>query len=114
VRRTVLAALALAAVTAATAAAARPAPVVSIVSRQPLTVAGAHFAPREWVRVTASSDGLRTLRVRADRRGSFRVTFADAPAVGRCGGLAIRAVGARGAVAGTKLPLSVCLPIASP
>lgn len=102
----VFAALAL----AGAAGAGAPRPSLAIVDRQPVVVRGAHFGARELVRVTALANGTQTLRVRATQGGTFVATFRGV-ALGRCAGLRIRAVGARGHVAAVKLPLPACLPV---
>ena len=100
----------LAAVAVATASAAPPPPAVSVVARTPLIVSGAHFFPREWVRVTAKAS---TLRVHADRLGRFRLTFQNLT-LGRCGGFQIRATGTHATLALTKIPLPACMPAREP
>jgi hypothetical protein len=100
----------LAALAVAAASAAPPPPTVSIAARKPVVVAGAHFFPREWVRVTLNAS---TLRVHADRAGRFHLTFPDL-ILGRCAGLRIRAAGTHGTVAALKLPLPACMPARSP
>lgn len=88
-------------------------PTLTLASRQPVAVTGAHFRAGELVRVVATSDGVWSARVRADVRGRFAVDF-PAVVVSRCSGLQIRAVGARGSVAALKLPLPACLPARNP
>ena len=86
---------------------------LTLVGKQPLVVSGAHFHPRESVRVTVSSTGRESVLVRTDRTGAFRISLPDI-AFGRCGGLQIRAVGTRGSVAFLKLPLPACMPASNP
>jgi hypothetical protein len=85
-------------------------PTLSLKSKHPIVVAGAHFYPREWVRVTAASH---TARVRATAKGSFVVSFPGLT-LGRCSGLFVRAAGTHGTVALWKLPQPACMPAQSP
>jgi hypothetical protein len=103
----------IAALAAASAGAAPASPVLALAGRQPVVVAGAHFRPLEWVRVTVFSAASESVRLRADRRGTFRTGFSDVT-VGRCGGMQIRASGTRGSVAVLKLPLPACMPARNP
>ena len=114
VRIVALTAAALAAlILSAGAATAGPAASLSLAAHQPLTVAGAHFVPRQWVRVTAYATKTATLRVRANARGAFTVRFATVT-YGRCGAFRIVAAGARGRIASLKIPLPACMPARSP
>ena len=80
VRRIALAAGSVFAAVVVTAApAAPPPPVVSISTMQPLVVTGAHFFPREWVRVTVNTS---TARVHANRVGRFSITFPNLTSAG--------------------------------
>jgi len=93
-------------------AAAGPLPALRLVSDQPLTVRGAHFKPREKVRVTARVDMTSRSRVvRSTATGTFKVSF-DAPmAFDPClETLRVTAVGARGSDAMLKLPQRACPP----
>jgi hypothetical protein len=71
-------------------------PALQLVQRSPLQVRGVHFKIWERVRVSASNDKGRVVRVaRTTRRGTFVVgfgTIADNP----CLTISITAVGARG------------------
>lgn len=90
-----------------------PAPSMRLTAMQPLTIGGASFKSRELVtvRVTVSlPPAVRRAQVRATRTGAFTVQLGDLR-VGRCGGLAVRATGARGSVATLKRPpLPACMP----
>jgi hypothetical protein len=94
-------------------AAAAPTPALSISMRQPVAVRGAHFAPRESVRVIVLLNGSHTVRAHASGTGSFSVTFPNL-SLGPCGGLQISATGARGSVATLKLPQRACMPAKNP
>lgn len=62
----------------------RPAPTLRLMSRNPVTVAGAHFPARSSVQVTLITSRGRTRRVRTSAQGAFTVTFATA--IDRCSG----------------------------
>jgi hypothetical protein len=74
----------------------------------PLTLRGAHFDPRERVRVTVSNRLKRTKVVNAGASGSFVVSFQDS--YDRCTGLFARAVGTGGSRATLKMPQLGCPP----
>jgi hypothetical protein len=74
----------------------------------PLTLRGAHFAPKERVRVTVSSKLKRAKVVRASVGGGFVVSFQDA--YDRCTGLFALAAGATGSRATLKMPQLGCPP----
>jgi hypothetical protein len=76
----------------------------------PLQVGGSGFAARERVRVMASAAKVSvTKRVRASRRGAFKVAFSFS--AGHCTGLRVVAVGSAGSRATLKrLPLPACMP----
>jgi hypothetical protein len=80
----------------------RPKPHLRVLDRAPLTLRGTHFRARERVRVTVTATDTQTRTVRTSRVGSFTTQFDDVK-VGRCGGLAVRAVGARGGQASLKV-----------
>jgi len=80
----------------------RPKPHLRVLDRAPLTLKGTYFRSRERVRITVVTTETRTRTVRAARDGSFTAQF-DAVAVGRCGGLALQAVGAQGSRASVKV-----------
>jgi hypothetical protein len=104
-----VAAIAAALASAGPVAAARPVPSLTLADTQPVILHGAHFRPREPVRV----DALGThVAVRASARGTFTVTVGQGP-LPRCGAR-IQAVGARGSIALLKLPLPACMPAALP
>jgi hypothetical protein len=86
----------------------RAKPTLKLTRGMPLTLRGAHFAPKERVRVTVSSELKRTKLVRASGSGGFGVTFQDA--YDRCDGLFALATGARGSRATLKLPPLGCPP----
>jgi hypothetical protein len=104
-----VAAIAAALAASGSAGAARPVPSLTLADTQPVVLHGAHFRPRESVRV----DALGThVAVRASARGTFTVTVGQGP-LPRCGAR-IQAVGARGSIALLKLPLPACMPAALP
>jgi hypothetical protein len=95
-----------------------------LVDRDPLTVQGRAFKPRERVRVIASvpdagqtmTSGSEIVRktVRATVTGSFRVSFSEIT-VDRCSLVRVTSVGARGSMAVMKvLPSPMCAPAQSP
>jgi hypothetical protein len=104
VRGTGLAAVVIAFVwaSAGPSSAARPKPHLRLLDRAPLTLKGTYFRARERVRVTVTTTETQTRVVRASRVGSFTTQF-DNVTIGRCGGLAVRAVGAQGAQATLKV-----------
>lgn len=107
--------LALALALGASWAAGTGTPVLRLVDRSPLTVAGTSFEPREQVQLTVFVDDETTSRsVRAGSRGGFSVRF-SALSVGRCDELRIVARGATGNRAVLKLfaPLA-CQPLSEP
>jgi hypothetical protein len=85
-------------------------PRLSVVSEQPLVVAGGGFVVRERVVVTAlTSLGPRVARVRASAAGTFRARFA--PFTQPCGRpFAVRARGSAGSVATVRLAGRPCVP----
>ena len=95
-----------------------------LVDRDPLTVQGRAFKPRERVRVVASvpdagqtmTSGSEIVRktVRATVTGSFLVSFSEIT-VDRCSLVRVTSVGARGSMAVMKvLPSPMCAPAQSP
>jgi hypothetical protein len=81
------------------------------VATEPLVVAGANFAARERVTVTAlTSLGSPVVRTRANARGAFRVALGSFPQP--CGKpLAVRARGITSGVALARLPAApFCVP----
>jgi hypothetical protein len=79
-----------------------PKPHLRLLERAPLTVNGTHFRGRERVRIKIVTSELQTRSVRTARDGSFTTRF-DTTSIGRCGGLAIQATGARGDQATLKV-----------
>ena len=91
------------------ASAKRPA-ALQLVSKQPLVLRGSRFVDDERVRVTALSEGTRSVRrVRAVNAGRFVVRFADV-FVDKCSGFRAVAVGNQGSRAWLKLPDPACPP----
>ena len=74
----------------------------------PLTLRGAHFLPRERVRVTVTSELKRTKLVTASATGTFVVSFQAA--FDRCNGLLALAIGSQGSRARLKMPQLGCPP----
>jgi hypothetical protein len=81
---------------------ARPKAHLRLLDRAPLTVTGAHFRAGEHVRIVVVATVPASRSVRASRDGSFTARF-DSVSVGRCGELAVQAVGARGDRASLKV-----------
>ncbi len=75
--------------------AARTKPVVTIVGRTPLTVAGAWFAPGERVIVTLVRATPTRKRAYVDRQGRFFVRFPGVR-VSRCSSMVVTALSLRG------------------
>jgi hypothetical protein len=91
------------------AAAAAPRPRLTLVRRDPVTVAGAHFRPLGLVRVTIYVDPAVTRAATATRSGTFRLSFGHLD-VGACGGAAqVLAVGAHGQQAAAAIPRGSCM-----
>jgi hypothetical protein len=91
------------------AAAASPRPKLTLVQRDPITVAGAHFRPLGLVKVTIYVDPTVTRAAKATRAGTFRVSFGHLD-IGPCGGAAqVLAVGARGQKAAAAIPRGSCM-----
>ncbi|MBV8078774.1 MAG: hypothetical protein JO186_00180 [Actinobacteria bacterium] len=84
---------------------AAPAPALQLVSRTPLTVAGAHFAPRSRVEVNVGGVSLTT---RASANGGFRVVVKSVR-LGSCTTAKVRAVGAGGQHASMAVPAAGCM-----
>jgi hypothetical protein len=85
-------------------------PSLRLMSRQPLTIHGWHFASRERVRVQLSGSAKSSRSTRADASGAFNVKFDDVT-VTRCNTIRVVAVGGRGSRAILKmLPSPACLP----
>jgi hypothetical protein len=105
-KRTAIAALAVAVVVPSASAAA---PRLVIAKRSPLVVSGLHFKAGERVTVRF---GQSTLRVRATKLGRFQVSFAGV-ALDRCSGWRIAAVGARGDRALLVRARVMCAPASS-
>jgi hypothetical protein len=80
----------------------RPKPHLRLLDRAPLTLKGTNFRARERVRVTVTTTDAQTRTVRTSRAGSFIAQF-DGVTIGRCGGLSVRAVGARAEQATLKV-----------
>jgi hypothetical protein len=80
----------------------RARPQLKVLATRPLVVQGSHFRPRERVRVTAVTTARATRTVRATAAGTFKARF-DSVSVGRCAGAAIRALGATGDRASSKV-----------
>jgi hypothetical protein len=80
----------------------RPKAHLRLVDRAPLIVKGSHFRAGERVRITIVASVPASRSVRAARDGSFTARF-DAVSVGRCGELAVQALGARGDRAALKV-----------
>jgi hypothetical protein len=76
-----------------------------------VTVRGDHFAPRDRVRLTVTSDGeVKRVAVRATANGSFRALL-ETMTVDRCSMVRVVAVGGMGSRTQLKmLPPPMCMP----
>ena len=90
---------------AAASAQARATPALRLVARTPLTVAGAHFAPRAAVAVSVESVRVTT---RADAAGRFRLVVRGVP-LGGCSSPRVLAVDSRGSRASLRVPPLACM-----
>jgi hypothetical protein len=108
-------ALAGAVVAAVSPAKASQTPRLRIVALSPLTIGGTGFHPRERTRVTANTGaGSQTVRVVANRLGTFRVTL-DQVTPTRCDLIRIVAIRRSGTIVAFKhLPAPACLPESAP
>ena len=96
-------------IAAAVAAAAPQRPALRLVDADPATFSGRAFKPRETVRIAFVDAVAPSLRVRANRYGTFTASF-DGVALDRCEAVFVRAVGGRGSRAAYKrLPAPMCL-----
>jgi hypothetical protein len=86
---------AFACVSAAGGSASATAPALTARSFAPFSVRGAHFEPREHVRVTLESPTANTVQIRATDAGTFVAVFPRVT-VERCNGFVVRAAGAKG------------------
>jgi hypothetical protein len=94
---------------AAVATAAPQRPTLRLVDSDPATFSGRAFKPREAVRITFVDAASPSLRVRANRYGTFTASF-DGVALDRCEQVFVRAIGAQGSRAAYKrLPAPMCL-----
>jgi hypothetical protein len=108
-RAALIALVALVAGSATAGAASRPA--LRLLDRSPVTVRGDHFAPRERVRLTVTSDGeVKRVAVRSTANGIFRASL-ETMTVDRCSMVRVVAVGGEGSHAVLKmLPPPMCMP----
>ena len=99
----------LAGVLAAPASATAPRPRLTLVTIDPIVVAGAHFRPHGVVEVTIYVNPTVKRKATATRAGTFRLAFSHV-ALGPCGGSAqVQAVGAHGQVAALAIPRGSCM-----
>jgi hypothetical protein len=91
--------------------AARPS--LRLVDRDPFTVKGLNFKPRERVKVVLHADEVMSRRATANELGAFLVRFGEV-SIGRCDAFSVRAFGSRGSRAALKLPQPACLPMVLP
>jgi hypothetical protein len=107
---TALAAALTLALTAAAGAGTGGPPTVRFVDLIPVKVQGAHFAPREDVRVTLRAGDAKRLRTtRTSAAGGFTVDFGTLRRKDRCSGsVAVVAVGDSGDRASYRLPPMAC------
>jgi hypothetical protein len=101
----------IASVSVAGATNAQTQPLVKVADWEPLVLVGARFRPfeRVVVRVAAAGSPTTVKRLRATRRGAFRVVL-EASTVDRCSGPSILVTGAGGRVAKIRMPLPLCPP----
>jgi hypothetical protein len=84
---------------------------VALVSRTPLTLAGAGFRAKERVRVTVNAGMLVPARtVTTGAAGTFRLTWSAVSVGGSCRSIVISAVGSKGTKVFAKLLPSGCAP----
>jgi hypothetical protein len=97
-------------IAAAIATAAPPQrPALRLVDSDPATFSGRAFKPREAVRITLVDAVAPSLRVRANRYGTFTASF-EGVVLDRCEQVFVRAIGAQGSRAAYKrLPAPMCL-----
>ena len=96
-------------IAAAVAVASPQRPALRLVDSDPATFSGRAFKPRETVRITFLEAQVPSMRVRANRYGTFTASF-DGVTVDRCDQVFVRAVGARGSRAAYKhLPAPMCV-----
>jgi hypothetical protein len=89
---------------------AKRVPALRLLDRQPLTLRGKSFLPRELVRVTVTTDGKSTVkRIRATATGTFTANFV-AVELDRCSGALVVASGLRGSQARLKVAQPACPP----
>jgi hypothetical protein len=86
-------------------------PSLRLTSTKPLVVRGAHFLPREKVKVIARGDVLRVHHVAAAADGTFRTVF-TAVKVSSCHGLDVQALGSRGSRADYAIEMPDCADLA--
>jgi hypothetical protein len=100
----------LVAMTTTASAGTRVLPTIRFLDTSPVKVRGAHFVPREQVRVTLQAGSTKRMRtVRVARGGGFAVNFGTIAEKDRCSGsVAVAAVGAHGDRAFYKLPTMLC------
>ena len=91
---------------AAVGSASRQKATLKLAGGAPLTLRGANFRAKESVRVTLSGKVTRTKQVTASSAGGFVVRFTVA--FDRCTATIVRDVGAKGSLAGLKLPPLAC------
>lgn len=101
------------ALTGSPAAARNPAPVLTLAGKTPVVVHGAHFIPRETIRIVVAPAAGAPIRIRADRAGTFTVRLPGVQ-LSRCGGFQVRATGTHGTIAMLKLPRPACMPARKP
>jgi len=86
-------------------------PVLTLIDRSPLTIAGAQFRPGELVRIAVRGAHATQRRIRAGRSGGFQIVL-QAWILDRCGTpVVIEAIGIRsGAIAVKPAPQPACPP----
>ena len=94
IRRATIITLALALATAVAAACAsgsarKPRPTLTMTSRNPVIVAGRHFAPRVNVRVVVNTGATQSRNAVPNRHGAFTATFTTV--IDRCTNWSVRA-----------------------
>jgi hypothetical protein len=101
-------------VVVAVAAPAPQRPALRLVDTNPATFSGRAFKPRETVRIVFVDAAGPSVRVRANRYGTFTASF-DGVALDRCEQVFVRAIGAQGSRAIYKrLPAPMCVVARTP
>lgn len=96
------------ALTGSTALGAGRGATLAVADREPLTIRGSRFLPREKVRLLVSGPVPLTRTVRAGSRGGFTTVLRLR--LGRCDELVVQAIGSRGTRAQLDVGQTACAP----